>query len=64
MHIFPQVGTAPIAALAEDQAPESLAGNIASQLRSIEQQSGIDAAIDKVRDALEAAERRRASGRF
>jgi len=51
-------------ALAEDQAPESLAGNIASQLRSIEQQSRIDAAIDKVRDALEAAERRRASGRF
>jgi hypothetical protein len=52
------------AALAEDQAPESLAGNIATQLRGIEQKSGIDAAIDKVRDALEAAERRRASGRF
>jgi hypothetical protein len=50
--------------LAEDQPPNTLAENVSSQLRRIQKESGVGAAIDKVRDALQAAERRKASGRF
>ena len=53
-----------LAALAEDQPPNTMAENISSQLRAVQQKSGVGAAIDKVRDALQAAERRKASGRF